>query len=69
MCVTDRHDMTLAVTVVLNPNTTNQPMYVSPLNFIPIAFLQEICGELFKTFISRTSKFGIPPFYDMDTDS
>ena len=24
MCVTDRHDMTLAVTVVLNPNTTNQ---------------------------------------------
>ena len=25
MCVTDRHDMTLAVKVVLNPNTTNQP--------------------------------------------
>ena len=24
MCVTDRHDMTLAVKVVLNPNTTNQ---------------------------------------------
>ena len=23
MCVTDRHDMTLAVKVVLNPNTTN----------------------------------------------
>ena len=25
MCVTDRHDVTLAVKVVLNPNTTNQP--------------------------------------------
>ena len=25
MCVTDLHDMTLAVKVVLNPNTTNQP--------------------------------------------
>ena len=24
MCITDRHDMTLAVKVVLNPNTTNQ---------------------------------------------
>ena len=23
MCVTDRHDMTLAVEVALNPNTTN----------------------------------------------
>ena len=25
MCVTDRHDMTLAVKLALNPNTTNQP--------------------------------------------
>ena len=25
MCVSDRHDMTLAVKVALNPNTTNQP--------------------------------------------
>ena len=24
VCVTDRHDMTLAVKVALNPNTTNQ---------------------------------------------
>ena len=24
MCITNRHDMTLAVKVVLNPNTTNQ---------------------------------------------
>ena len=27
MCVTDRHDMTLAVKVALNPNTTNQPSF------------------------------------------
>ena len=25
MCVTDHHDMTLAVKVALNPNTTNEP--------------------------------------------
>ena len=25
MCLTDRHDMTLAVKVAFNPNTTNQP--------------------------------------------
>ena len=25
MCVTDRYDMTLAVKVAFNPNTTNQP--------------------------------------------
>ena len=25
MCVTDRHDITVAVKVALNPNTTNQP--------------------------------------------
>ena len=27
LCVTDRHDMTLAVKMALNPNTTNQPAY------------------------------------------
>ena len=27
MCVTDRHDMTIAVKVVLNPDTTNQPIF------------------------------------------
>ena len=27
MCVTDRHDMTLAVKVALNPNTTNQMIH------------------------------------------
>ena len=28
MSVTDRHDMTLAVKVALNPNTTNQPVFL-----------------------------------------
>ena len=28
MCVTDRHDMTLAVKVALNANTTNQPTII-----------------------------------------
>ena len=26
MCVTDRHDMILAIKMALNPNTTNQPI-------------------------------------------
>ena len=29
MCVTDRHDMTIAVKTALNPNTTNQPIKYS----------------------------------------
>ena len=33
-CVTDRHDMTLAVKVALNPNTTNQPK----ANIIEVTF-------------------------------
>ena len=30
MCVTNRHDMTLAVKVALNPNKTNQPTLDDP---------------------------------------
>ena len=44
MCVTYRHDMTLAVKEALNPNTTNQPIkhecvcnsLFNPLPQIPI---------------------------------
>ena len=32
MCVTDRHDMTLAVKVALNSNTTNQPTFSIEVN-------------------------------------
>ena len=28
MCAMDRHDMTLAVKVELNPNATNQPLFI-----------------------------------------
>ena len=38
MCVIDRHDMTLAVEVALNPNTTNQPKYTFAL-FCWMAFV------------------------------
>ena len=35
MCVTDHHDITLAVKVALNSNTTNQPIkHLSSLTFI-----------------------------------
>ena len=36
MCVTDRHDMTLAVKVALNLNTTNQPTIFSNATFFRI---------------------------------
>ena len=29
MCVTDHHDMTLAVKVVLNPKTSNQVLFLN----------------------------------------
>ena len=35
MCVTDCHDMTLAVKVALNPNTTNQPIDLRCLQKLP----------------------------------
>ena len=50
MCVTDRHDMTLAVKVALNPNTTNQP---STVTYKGVAILQ------FTLTLSQTS----PGFY------
>ena len=31
MCITDGHDITLAVEVVLNPNTTNHPANIDQL--------------------------------------
>ena len=35
MCVTDRHDMTLAVKVALNLNTNNQLFIIMFLNPLP----------------------------------
>ena len=42
MCVTDRHDMTLAVKVALNPNTTNQPRNT----YIELSFIKKIITML-----------------------
>ena len=41
MCITDDHDMTLAVKVALKPNTTNQLMY--QINFTD----PQLCDILF----------------------
>ena len=32
MCVTDRHDMTLAIKVAFKPNTTNRPNFIVNLS-------------------------------------
>ena len=37
MCVTDRHDMTIAVKVALNPNTTNE--LIIDTEYIYVAFI------------------------------
>ena len=36
MCVTDRHNMTLAIKVALNLNTTNQPTNQKILSDVPV---------------------------------
>ena len=43
MCVTDRHDMTLAVKVVLNPITTNWISLLTQLA-IALAFINSCNG-------------------------
>ena len=48
MFVTDRHDMTLAVKVALNPNTTNQPITIAPVDHLlnAIQKLGLVCERL-----------------------
>ena len=43
MCVTDRHDMTLAVKVALNPSTANQPYAGLPPSDLVIAKYTPYC--------------------------
>ena len=48
MCVTDCHDMTLAVNVALNLNTTNQPLtfhMLTSLNKIMIIYHDQVSKE------------------------
>ena len=48
-CVTDRHDMTLAVKVALNPNTTNQ--------LLLSAFILSIRASLVFTMWTRVEEY------------
>ena len=52
ICVSDRHDMTLAVKVALNPNTTNQ---VTQLFFPkpPTTFLTCFCGGVRRKYTGK----------------
>ena len=47
MCVTDHHDMTLAVKVALTPNTTNQPNSSFPSCFKGIQTLEIVFVVVF----------------------
>ena len=57
ICVTDRHDMTLAVKVALNPNTTNQPTnqptfkYVQSMDHVKYGQTCQQCFCLFYKLI------------------
>ena len=55
MCVTDGHDITLAVKVALNPNTTNQPKYHN-------------CLVYFQVILSPESFFSLDSAYELDFD-
>ena len=69
MCVADCHDMTLAVKVTLNPNTTNQPWLVhvtlsqtSPSFYVSaVQVLRKHCGE--KEKLLETSNFSHSPVF------
>ena len=45
MCVTDRHDMTLAFKVALNPNTTKQPTSIAEMIWIVYQRLENVVGK------------------------
>ena len=65
MCVTDRHDVTLVVKVVLNLNTTNQANSLNSLLKIsePLhkkrEFKRPNGRARFKTFFGKGESFGI----------
>ena len=78
MCVTDHHDMTLAVKVALNPNTTNQNVYcgllyfrclslqrtVAKFNEMTIVVIEENAGNQFVgKKISQHFLYSVPPFF------
>ena len=42
MCVTDHHDMTLAVKVALNPNTTNQLIFLLKMFSLEMCLLYDV---------------------------
>ena len=46
MCVTDRHDMTLAVKVALNPNTTKQSDCINCACWVRLTLLADTCKSL-----------------------
>ena len=58
MCVTDRHDMTLAVKVALNPNTTNQPNL-----FRKAGVLSMLCENAVKLLANAVKPFAVGSMY------
>ena len=72
MCVTDRHGMTLAVKVALNPNTINHLM-VSQHNSLQVEKYQKIISEQFHSREDRRPGFEYFSFVDlmkfMETES
>ena len=59
MCVTDRYEMNLAVKVVLNPNTTNQPIHFNDREY---TFLKDF-GKRRKYWLTSIFSFSQDAFY------
>ena len=70
MCVTDRHDMTLAVKVALKPNTTNQPTIwkVNNMKQAPSASEEiKVNNSLFLQYLAQWSIVSLP--FEDSTDA
>ena len=55
MCVTDRHDMTLAVKAALNPNTTDQPSFIEMI--LKVVLRSRILGFCYMLRIKLCQSF------------
>ena len=67
MCVTDRHDMTLAVKVALNLNTTNQPTFPNKPWFLRVCStnLLKTLWEKEKLLVKSNFSFSHSVFYPL----
>ena len=63
MCISDRHDMTLAVKVTLNPNTTNQPVKAFVDDKINVTIKLKFVSESIENILGKGKNAGYQHFF------